>query len=215
MRYLAVIVLFFALSGILTAQDYFIGGKIGYSFPTNIGRSSDELGFKDVAKNGWGVAFSGKWFYNKRLTLGCDIGYQSQGGSDFWDVNNFGEISTSYHTIRMLINGAYYFSHDEFRPYLGLSFGAYYLVNTIDFSANSLTNQSIKYTAQNWKPGVAPQLGALIELSKNTFLDVNVQMDLIANMQAVYYPEAEPPYTENPHEKQNQVSINVGLLFGL
>ncbi len=215
MRTASFLLLLVALSSVLNAQDYFIGGKLGYSFPTNIGRSSDELGFKDVAENGWQAAFLGKWFYNKRLTLGCDVGYQFQDGSDFWNVEQYGDVSASYQTIRLLANGAYYFSHNEIRPYIGLSFGAYYLINSIDFASSGLTNQSVKYTAKVWKPGVAPQIGLLFELSKKTMLDINVQMDIIANMEAIYHPDAEPDYTENPHEKQNQISLNIGLLFGL
>lgn len=215
MRISAILLLFILFISHSVAQDYFLGGKIGYSFPTNIGRSSDELGFKDVAENGWQAAVMGKWFYNERLSLGCDFGYQLQDGSDFWDVQQYGEVSASYQTIRLLANGTYYFRHDEVRPYIGLSFGAYYMINTIDFASNGLTNQSVKYTAKVWKPGVAPQLGLLVELTKKTMLDIHVQMDIITNMQAIYYPDAEPDYTENPHEKQNQISINVGLLFGL
>lgn len=215
MRFLTYFLLFWTLANVSNAQDYFIGGKLGYSFPTNIGRSSGELGFKDVAENGWQAAFLGKWFYNKRLSLGCDFGYQIQEGSDFWDVENYGDINTSYHTLRLLANGAYYFSHNEVRPYIGLSFGAYYLINSIDFASSNSSNQSVTYTAKIWKPGVAPQLGLLIELSKKTLLDIHLQMDIIANMEAIYYRNATPDYTENPHENQNQISLNIGLLFGL
>jgi hypothetical protein len=215
MRLFSFLVLFIALTSVSNAQDYFIGGQLGYAFPTNIGRSSDELGFKDMAENGWQAVFTGKWFYNKRLSLGCDLGYQFQDGSDFWDVDNYGDVSASYQTVRLLVNGAYYFSHEEVRPYIGLSFGAYYLINSIDFASSSIINQSIKYTSKIWKPGAAPQLGILFELSKKTLLDIHMQMDIIANMEAIYHPNAEPPYTENPHETQNQISINIGLLFGL
>ena len=215
MRIIAFLLLIFAISNTSVAQDYYLGGKIGYAFPSNIGRSSDELGFKDVADNGWQAPILGKWFYNKRLSLGFNLGYQVQDGSDFWDVDNYGDVSTSYQTLHFLANGAYYFSHDEIRPYLGLSFGAYYLINSIDFASSNINNQSITYTAKIWKPGVAPQLGLLFELSKKTLLDIHVQMDVIANMEAVFHRDATPPYTENPHEKQNQISINIGLLFGL
>ncbi|TRX72373.1 hypothetical protein [Carboxylicivirga sp. M1479] len=215
MKYIITTFLAFVLVHNLNAQDYFLGGKLGYSFATNVGRSSDELGFNDVSKNGWQGAIIGKWFYNRRLTLGFETGYQYQNGSDLWDVDNYGDVSANYQSIRLLLNGAYYFSHDEFRPYIGLSFGAYYLINTIDFASNSNLNQSVAYTAKKWRPGVAPQLGFLVELSRKVFLDLHAQMDLIAHMEAIYYPDAIPDYTENPHEKQNQISLNIGLLFGL
>ncbi|MBK3515905.1 hypothetical protein [Carboxylicivirga marina] len=215
MRFFILLLLLCSLSGISNAQDYFIGGKVGYSFPTNIGNPDKENGFAKYANNGWQIAFFGKWFYNKSLSLGTDLGYQYQGPGDKWDVGNYGEFkNASYQTIRLLLNGTYYLSQNDIRPYIGVSFGAYYLINTIDFNATQ-NYQSIEYTAKVWKPGLAPQLGLLFELSKKTMLDIHLQMDIIANMEAIYHPDAEPDYTENPHEKQNQISIGIGLLFGL
>lgn len=196
-------------------QDVFVGGKIGYSMPTNIGRSSDELGFKDVAKNGWQVAFVGKWFYSKRLTLGCDFGYQHQGAGEIWDVDRYGEVDVSYQTIRLLLEGAYYFSHDEVRPYLGLAFGAYYMINSMDFNAKSSTNTSVAYRAKEWKPGISPQIGIMFELSDKTMLDCQFHMDLIAHMEPTIIHD--PDYgmvTQNPHGNQNQLGISIALLFG-
>ncbi len=208
-------IVFFA--GLSNAQDVILGGKIAYSIPTNIGRSSEELGFRDVANGSLHYAFVSKWFYNKRLTLGCDLGYQYQGGKDsFWDVANRGDVSVSYQTIRLLLDGCYYFSHDEVRPYLGLAFGAYYMNNSMEFEANSITNRSVSYRAKEWKPGIAPQFGVMFELSKKTMLDCKLQMDLIAHMEPTV--TNDPNYgmvTQNPHEKQNQISLSIALLFGL
>ncbi len=215
MRFLAILTIYCLCAVSSNAQDYFIGGKIGYSYPTNIGNPDKKNGFAEYADNGWQLALLCKWFYNESLSLGTDIGYQYQGQGNKWNVNNFGEVEASYQTIRILLNGTYYFSQSETRPYAGVSFGAYYLVNTLDFKSNSINNESIAYTAKRWKPGVAPQLGVLFEISRKSLLDIHVQMDIIAQMEAIYHGEATPDYTENPHEKQNQISINVGLLFGL
>lgn len=215
MKFLAVFIVFISVSILdAKAQDYFIGGKLGYSFPTNIGNADKKNGFAEYADKGWQIAFSGKWFYNKSLSLGTDIGYQYQGQGEIWNVYNRGEVEASYQTVRLLLNGTYYISRDEVRPYLGMSFGAYYLINTLNFRANQ-NYESIAYTAKKWQPGLAPQVGSLFELSKKVILDIHVQMDIIAQMQAIYHGDARPDYTENPHEKQNQISINIGLLFGL
>jgi len=212
---LCVFILFICCN--MMAQDVSIGGKIAYSMPTNIGRSSDELGFNDVAKGGVHFAFVGKWFYNERLTLGYDFGYQFQKGDEgFWDVDNRGDVSASYQTVRLLIDGCYYFSHDEVRPYVGLAFGAYYLNNNMDFTANSITNTSVAYRAKEWKPGIAPQFGVLFELSKKTMLDCKLQMDLIAHLEPTV--SHDPNYgmvTQNPHGNQNQFNLSVALLFEL
>ena len=197
------------------AQDYFIGGMLGYSIPTNIG-NSEEYGFKDYADKGWEVAAVGKWFYQQNLSLGYHIGYQFQAEGEIWDVDRYGDVSASYQTFRLLLNGAYYFSQDEIRPYLGLSFGAYYMINTMDFDASSATNKSVAYTAKEWKPGIAPQVGVLLELSKKTMLDCKLQMDLVAHMEPTVV--IDPDYgavTQNPHGNQNQFSFSVALIFGL
>jgi len=211
------LVLFCVSSKLVQAQKVIVGGKIGYAIPTNLGRSSDELGFKDVANGGMQLACVGKWFYNKRLTLGYDFGYQYQGGDeDFWDVSNRGEVSVSYQTIRLLLDGCYYFSHDELRPYVGLAFGAYYMLNSMDFDSSTMTNTSVAYRVKEWKPGIAPQFGVMFEVSKKTMLDCKLQMDLIAHMESKYVND--PDYgliTQNPHGNQNQISVSVALFFGL
>ncbi|WP_430812366.1 MULTISPECIES: hypothetical protein [unclassified Carboxylicivirga] len=200
----------------LLAQSVLVGGKLGVSFPTNLGPSGERFGFKDLSKPGMQAAIMAKWFYNERLSLGADFGYQYQGSSDVWDVGDRGDIDVSYQTLRLLLNGTYYFSDDVLRPYLGMSFGAYYLVNTMDYQSDDLSNPSTAYTTRQWKPGVAPQLGFLYALSRIVWLDCHIQFDLIQDTKpSVVYIPGYGNAAQNSHKSQNQFSVNVGLLIDL
>ncbi|WP_430817633.1 hypothetical protein [Carboxylicivirga sp. RSCT41] len=216
MRFLTLLLLLCTLPCASDAQEYFIGGKLGYSFPTNIGPGGEKYGFKDLSDNGLLAGVTGKWFYNDALSLGADLSYQYQDGSNVWDVANQGGIDVSYQTLRLLLNGSYYFSTDEFRPYAGISFGAYYLINTMDFNSDNISNPSTAYTTKEWKPGIAPQFGFLVELSDKILLDCHLQMDLIQHMEptVIFIPDYGNA-TQNSHKSQNQISLNIGLLFGL
>ncbi|MCU4176227.1 hypothetical protein [Carboxylicivirga sp. N1Y90] len=196
-------------------KDLQMGGRIAYTMPNNWGKATS-IGFKDVAAKGVQFAYFGRWFYAKRLSLGWDLAYQTQKGSEFWDVDNYGEVSASYQTIQLLAEGNYLFSHDEVRPYIGVAFGGFWLRNHVNFSANSINNNSVVYTADNIMPGVAPQVGIAIELSEKTMLDIHARLILIPNLEEEYIQDPEIGLiTLNPHGAQNHLSLSLGLLFNL
>jgi len=204
-------------------NDIWLGGNIGFSIPSNIGRSGDQIGFKDVAKSGYQIAFAGRWFYNKRLSLGWDIGYQYQDGNEeFWDVNNFGTATSKYNSAHFLAEGNYYFSHQEIKPYCGVSFGAFMLFNTMTFDSaytGTDADASVSYKAKQWKPGFKPQAGLLIDLSKRALLDIKTGFVLIPNLEETIETVIDNgwPKTiiQNPHGNQHQWVISMGLLFML
>lgn len=197
-------------------KDLQMGGRIGYTIPNNWGKATT-IGFKDVSAKGAQFALFGRWFYAKRLTLGWDFAYQIQNGNKaFWDVDNYGEVTASYQTIQLLAEGNYFFSHDEFRPYIGVAFGAFWLRNNLDFSSYNINNNSVMYTADNVMPGVAPQLGIAFELSEKTMLDIHARLILIPNLEEEYVQDEEIGLiTLNPHGAQNHLSLSIGLLFNL
>lgn len=204
-------------------RDVWMGGNVGFSMPSNIGRTGDQIGFRDVSKSGFQIAFTGRWFYNERLSLGWDVGWQFQDGNKkFWDVDNYGEVTSKYSTIHFLAEGNYYFSHQEIRPYCGVSFGAFMLSNTMTFnSANPGTDAdaSVSYKASQWKPGFKPQAGLMIDLSKKAVFDVKAGFVLIPNLEESVETVIENgwPKTiiQNPHGHQHQWVISMGLLFSI
>jgi len=202
-------------------RNVWMGGSVGFSLPSNMGRSGEQIGFADVASSGFQIAFTGRWFYNERLSLGWDVGWQFQDGNEeFWDVNNFGNVTSNYNSLHLLAEGNYYFSHNEIKPYCGINFGAFMLFNTMTFdSAYSGTDAdaSVSYKAKQWKPGFKPQAGLLIDLSKHAVLDMKAGFVFIPNLEESVETVIENgwPKTviQNPHGNQHQWVISIGLLF--
>jgi len=198
-------------------QPFWLGGKAGFSFPSNIGPTDGRLGFNEVAATGGNIATTAHWFFSKRLSIGAEIGYEGQKGDEaFWNVKQFGEINTTYKTVSLQMEGNYYFSHEEVRPYCGISFGAFWLHNTLSFDSKSNGtngNQSVSYKANQWQPGFAPQGGVLIELSKKVMLDLSARFTFIPSLNTQFVNDNKVSLV--PHGQQNHVSVTVGLWFKL
>ncbi len=218
---LVLLLIIIGCSGTYGQKNVWMGGSIGFSLPSNVGRSGESIGFKNVAKSGFQFAYAGRWFYGKRLSLGWDVGWQFQDGKEkFWDVNNYGNVTSTYSTIHFLAEGNYYFSHQEIKPYCGISFGAFMLSNTMTFDSaytGTDADASASYKAKQWKPGFKPQAGLLINLSRRTMFDIKAGFVLIPNLEETVETVFENgwPKTiiQNPHGNQHQWVISMGLLF--
>ncbi|MFT3740992.1 MAG: hypothetical protein QM786_19760 [Breznakibacter sp.] len=205
-------------------SKYYFGGSIGAAIPSNWGEKQFNIGFADVAKPGPHIAFDGRWFYNKRLSLGVDMSYARLGQNrGFWNVSRYGEVALSYTMLQSTIHGCYYFDDRGFMPYTGIGFGAYWLLNNLSFrSAYSGTDAdaSVKYQTRTLKPGFAPQAGFLVKASKRSFLFIDIKFQIIPNIkpEQVYvlddWGNNIDVVTQNPHGHQNHWVISAGILFG-
>lgn len=205
-------------------RDVWLGGGIGVVLPSNIG-STDLLGYNDVASTGFMAQMNTRWFYNRRLTIGGELIYAyTPQDDDYWKVLNYGEVTNHYSMALAMAQGHYYFSHDEFRPYLGMGFGISYLSNQLVFNSNytgTTGDASVSYYIKDWKPVFAPEAGFLLEVSKTAFLYINARFQVIPNMKPTYIEVVEDygypidVITQNPHGHQNHFSISVGILFKL
>ncbi len=206
-------------------EGVFIGGKIGTALPLNL-TGKDDLGFGDVASPGILIGINGLWMYEKRLSLGAELNYQyNPADYDFWDIDpQYGDITAHYQTISLLFKGDYYFSHRDVRPYLGIAFGGFYIINDLTFIssyAGTDNDRSVSYKTNLIKPGYAPEAGVVFRLNKKTLLNVNLKMILIPNIPDQY----EEVYDENgyvikvinksPQANQNHLQLSVSLLFGV
>lgn len=210
------------LSQITRAQDeVLLGGKIGAAVPLNLFNKDNAIGFHNVAKKGVLLGFTGKWFYGKRLSLGAEGTYQyNPPNMEFWSVERYGEVDVKYQSASILLNGNYYFSHKELRPYCGIAFGAYYLFNQLQFSSaytGTDADQSINYKTQLWKPGFAPEAGILFELSKKSYLELSARMVFIPNIEEDYETQIIDGWpvviNKNPHGNQHHLQFSVALFF--
>ncbi len=206
-------------------RDVFLGGKIGTAIPLNI-KDKNDLGFGDVANAGIMIGFRGLWMYEKRLSLGAGINYQyNPPDYEFWYIDpRYGEITAHYRTASLLLNGDYYFSHRDVRPYLGVAFGGFYIFNDLTFVSSYTgtdNDRSVSYKTNLFKPGFAPETGILFRLSKKTLLDINARLVFIPNIPDQYenvYDEngvVIKVINKNPHANQQNLQLTVSLLFGL
>lgn len=203
-------------------NNYFWGFKTGVIFPTNLGRSDQEIGFKDVASRGLAGGILGGWHYNERLSLSAEVNHQFLPKNEsFWNVDTKGTFSANYQSTNLLLAGNYYFSDDDWRPFIGANFGLHRLRNMIDFKSKhsgSDNDASIHYIATDWRPGFGFNLGTMVEITKKTQLVLETRLTIIPFLKEELVPIMNEDvmvnfFTKNPHGNQNQISITIGLNF--
>ena len=217
--------LFALLMTDIFGQDrFFLGGSMGAVIPSNWGEKQFDIGFADVSKTGFRAAMEGRWFYNERLSLGAELAL-SRFGKDplFWDVNRYGAIDASYTMGQSTLHGCYYFDSKGFMPYVGMGFGAFGLLNRLDFRSNYVgtsSDASVRYQTQAVKPGYSPQFGFLAQISRRSFFFVDCRFQIIPNIKPsqVYVKDELGNFidviTQNPHGHQNHWVVSTGILFG-
>ncbi len=212
-----------AISNPITAQrDLYWGFSAGINSPSNIGASSDELGFKTVANTGFNAGGEIRWFFQNNLSLGGELSYlYFPKDNYFWDVNQYGQVNANYHMIGFQGNGIMYFEGRDIKPYTGIAFGMTLIANKFSFNAtnqfSSATN--VNYSSTNFKPGFAPLAGLLITLSKKSYLTIELRYQFIPFLR----PTVNLIYDEygniinnvvlNPQGNQNYWMLKIGYLF--
>ncbi len=228
MKYLICLLIILLVSNNAIGQkrgnNYFWGVKTGAIFPANLGRSNQEIGFKDVASTGFTGGILGGWHYNERLSLSAELNYQFLPKNEsFWNVDAKGTFSANYQSTNLLLAGNYYFSNDGCRPFLGANFGLHLLRNMVDFNSKysgTDNDASIQYIATDWRPGFGFNLGTQVDLAKNTQLVLEARLTLIPFLRETLEPIMDGDvvvdyFTKNPHGNQNQISVTIGLNFKL
>ncbi len=199
------------LPTVLCAQskEYWWGGGLAYEIPTNL-LSEDDFGFGTVANGGMGFMASGIWFYNPQLSLSADAGYHYfKKDRNFWDVDRYGLVDMKYRMISANVQGNLYVNQKgTLRPYIGALFGAYYIMNRLQFtSSNELANQSSSYKSNQAQVGIGLELGSLIQINNKEKLQLALRFTYIPNIEPEYYPEDD--VTVNPHGRQNHWGLSM------
>ncbi|MGV8828516.1 MAG: hypothetical protein ACWA6U_09355 [Breznakibacter sp.] len=228
MKYLICLLTILMATNNATSQkrrgNYFWGVRTGAIFPTNLGRSNHEIGFKDVASTGFTGGILGGWHYNERLSLSTELNYQFlPKNKSFWNVDSKGTFSANYQSTNLLLTGNYYFSNDDWRPFLGASFGLHLLRNMVDFKSKYIgtdNDESIHYIATDWRPGFGFNLGTTVDITKKAQLVFETKLTVIPFLKEQVVPIMDGDvtvnsFTKNPHGNQNQISFTIGLNFQL
>ncbi len=191
-------------------EGLFLGGGLSAHLPSD-GFKPDNFGFNDVANVGGGASIGTLWFFNPILSLGSEFGYSYfLKDKTTWNQEQRGEINVNYQSFNLSAQGNFYLNEEEVRPYLGVSFGLYYLRNMLNFDSNyvgSTNDASVSYISKTFHAGFGPEIGVLFETGKKEMLMLSTRYTIIPNITAEYHPEDQ--VTTNPHGKQNHWSISL------
>ncbi|WP_075591002.1 outer membrane beta-barrel protein [Labilibacter marinus] len=194
------------------AQDgFYYGGGISIKAPTNT-LSNDDFGFNDVANMGGGINLSTVYFANPQISLGSELAYTYfPKDKDTWNQSPKGDIKVNYQMASLTAQGAFYFNGDAVRPYIGVTFGFYYLRNLVNFTPDNGIDP-VNYVSNTFHAGFGPEIGTLLQISRKQYATIGIRYSIIPNIEPEYFPEDD--VTINPHGKQNHWELTAKLFFG-
>jgi hypothetical protein len=205
---LPLIILFVLSVSCYAQKDFYYGGGIGFQLPSNIGTKQD-FGFRDAASIGMVVSVNTLWFYNPVLSLNSGFGYSIIPKDEMtWNARGTGESKVNYQMVHLVGQGNMYFSSNEFRPYIGVVYGLYYLRNKVDYTSKYIgtdNDASVHYISKGLFLGFGFESGIMLQQSKYTIFNIGLRYTLLPNIGMEYDPVND--VTINPHEKQNHWTV--------
>lgn len=157
--------LFIGISGTALAQRNVLSG-ITWNIAMPAGRMSN---FMDKTSFG-GFGFETHYFSTDNFAFGGSISwnYWSEMTGEAIQLNHGALSGTQIryvNSIPILLNATYYIGgrRDEFRPFLGLNVGTYYILQRLDMGVYSLDND-------HWHFGMAPEAGLMFKVSDDTWM---------------------------------------------
>lgn len=209
-----------------SSDKYYVGGNMGICVPLGLGRANDEIAFNDVATKGFVGNADFLWINANNIGLGAELGYLNFPYSkQFWgSTESRGTFEASYQTVQLNGVGRLLMGKQDLRPFLGVSFGANYLRNEIDFSSTysgTSEDESVQYVSNSVKMGFAANGGIYYQVSRKCLLSLTVQLYVIPFLNAetkTYidsYTFEERTVVLNPHGNQSHLAFTAGLQFGV
>ena len=207
--------MFFTTVNVFARDGIFYGGGIHINAPTNT-LSNNTFGFNDVANIGGGVNLGSVWFFNPQLSLGSELAYSYFPKDETtWNQKSRGDIKVNYQLMNLSTQGNIYLSNGDIRPYVGVSFGFYYLRNMVNFDSKyvgTTNDASVSYVSNTVHTGFGPEVGFLLKITRQQFAIISMRYTIIPNIKSEYYPEDN--VTINPHGKQNHWGLAAKYFFG-
>lgn len=172
MKWLYSSILILIITASVSAQSL---GNMTYnmSFPTgNLSDFIDKTSFK-------GFGIEGRWFQSKNLSLGLSFAWTvfDQRVSDPIQIVQDGVSATVSGTQIRVVNSlpilatAHYYvgkRRDKFRFYFGTGVGMYYIKQRLEIGL-------VAFESDNWHFGVAPEVGVIINFSREFTMIVNTK----------------------------------------
>ncbi len=172
MKWLYSSILILIITASVSAQSL---GNMTYnmSFPTgNLSDFIDKTSFK-------GFGIEGRWFQSRNLSLGLSFAWTvfDQRVSDPIQIVQDGVSATVSGTQIRVVNSlpilatAHYYvgkRRDKFRFYFGTGVGMYYIKQRLEIGL-------VAFESDNWHFGVAPEVGVIINFSREFTMIVNTK----------------------------------------
>lgn len=208
----------------MNAGQLYIAGRGMVVVPTNIGRESDEIGFKDVASIGFGLKAEAMYMTHKFIGVGLDLGFNTYPyKQQFWQsLNARGDFEATYRDVSMGILGRAFLSEQNIKPYIGASINGVYLLNNLDFQSylnGTTADRSVSYKYHKFAPGFALEGGIFFETSDKTQISIAVRMNIIPRLDEDIQYEIDPySHIEReivvcPQGNENTIQFCLGLHF--
>ncbi len=196
MKIKVIIFLLFMLSINLCAQDLLTGLTYSISIPT--GNTSDFISNTSFK----GLSIDLRKFFSHNASIGFLVGW-----SAFEEETNeaisttigtvTGEQSRLINSFPVMITTDYYFGEGrEFRPFIGIGVGMYYIYHQLEQVEENLESNK-------WHFGVAPEVG-FVYLLESVYAFVNVRYN--------YAFSAENEITKIS-TSQSYLTFNIGFAF--
>jgi len=165
MKLLKALVITALFAATAMAQDAAMTGAT-WNIGLATGRMSDFL--SEPSFGGFGI--EGRRFLSDDFSVGASFSwnYWSEMTGDIIPLKHGALSGTQIryvNSIPLLLNAHYFIGgrRDQFRPFLGVNVGTYYITQRLDMGVYTLQND-------NWHFGLAPEAGFLIEMSRGTYL---------------------------------------------
>lgn len=208
----------------LVGQIY-AGGHAGFAVPTSIGRSDDEISFKDVAKTGFVIYGDMMWQMNQAIGLGGEIGYRRYGYNDkktWGNLTRYGTFDATFQTIDFDLTGRVFIGRQSIRPFVGILIGGEVLMNDVDFAPSTQYQGSVPatvYETRNLSVMYGLMAGAYFKAGRRTLLSVQARLNFVPTVDDGTIEITQPngdlqTIFQNTHGNQTNISVTFGLHIG-
>ena len=192
----SIIILFLVLSVNLFAQDFLTGLTYSISIPT--GNTSEYISKTSFA----GLSIDLRKFFSHNASVGFLVGWSAFEEETNKTISTYvgdvsGEQSRLINSFPVMITTDYYFGEGrEFRPFIGIGVGMYYVYQQLEQMDNNLESNK-------WHFGVAPEAG-FVYLLESVYAFFNVRYN--------YAFSAENEIT-GISTSQSYLTFNIGIAF--
>ncbi|MCQ2236495.1 MAG: hypothetical protein MJZ18_05780 [Bacteroidales bacterium] len=204
----------------------YVAPKIGINIPCHIGRETDEIGFNDVASNGFTASLEGLWMQNPQVGVGGELGYMTNPYKEqFWgNLITRGSFEASYKAFSAMGVGRLFIGERRLKPMLGVAAGAYLIKNNLNFESKwqgTGKDESVNYKTNIINPAYSGEIGLLYHVGNKSFVSISVRLNIIPRLKEEIKTTTDPYTFEerhialNPHGNENNIEFKVGIYFGV